>query len=113
MSTKPETRLQRKIRKGLKRNVGGWWVKIHGGPFQAAGIPDLLGCVEGQFFALEVKRPDDTKGATEIQERVMKQIRTKGKGVSCVIESLEEAIHVVRSSLRKTKACRRLDEKDS
>jgi hypothetical protein len=106
MAKKPETRLQRKIRTDLTKEVGGWWVKIHGGPYQAAGIPDLVGCVEGLFFALEVKRPDDTKGASPIQLRTMKKIRTKGQGIACIVESPEEAIEVVRTALRKTKARR-------
>lgn len=106
MATKPESRLQRKIQSALRREVGGWWTKIHGGPFQAAGIPDLIGCVEGRFFALEVKRPDDTKGASEIQLRTMKKIREDGEGVSCVVESPEEAVDVVRSALSKAKARR-------
>lgn len=106
MATKPESRLQRKIRKELEKEVGGWWVKIHGGPFQAAGIPDLIGCVEGLFFALEVKTPEDTRGASEIQKATMKKIRHKGKGVTCVVESPEEAIEVVRSNVGIAKARR-------
>lgn len=106
MSKKPETRLQQKIQKALREEVGGWWTKIHGGPFQAAGIPDLIGCVEGLFFGLEVKRPLDTKGASEIQIRTMKKIRVDGKGVACIVQSPEEAILVVRSAVEKSKACR-------
>jgi hypothetical protein len=41
MASKPETKLQRAIQKELKSR--GWWcLKIHGGIFQRAGIPDLL-----------------------------------------------------------------------
>ena len=66
----------------------------------------MIGCVEGLFFALEVKRPADTKGASEIQKRIMKKIRRDGKAVACVVESPEEAIEVVRKALAKTKTRR-------
>lgn len=104
MTKKPESRLQLKIRKALEAEVGGWWVKIHGGPFQAAGIPDLVGCVKGLFFALEVKRPGEGK-ISPIQKVTIKKIIRKGQGVACVVESPEEAIEVVRSTLRKAEAC--------
>lgn len=105
MAKKPETRLQQRIQTALNREVGGWWTKIHGGPFQAAGIPDLIGCVEGLFFALEVKLP---RGGvvSEIQEVTMRKIRKKGKGIACVVTSPEEALDVVRSAVDQSKARR-------
>lgn len=33
----------------------GWYVKIWGGGFQRAGIPDILANVNGKFVAIEVK----------------------------------------------------------
>jgi hypothetical protein len=98
MTTKPESRLQRGIRKGLKREVGGWWRKIHGGPFQAAGIPDLLGCVQGRFFAFEVKHPDQNSETSELQKKNIREIRCNG-GTAEVVESLEEAVCFVRETL--------------
>ena len=61
----PESRLQSKIRKALEDKVGGFWFKMHGSLFQMVGLPDLIGCVEGLFFGLEVKtdkgRPSKTQ----------------------------------------------------
>lgn len=81
-------------------------MKIHGGPFQSAGIPDLLGCVNGLFFGLEVKVPKRGK-VSRIQEVVMAKIRNKGQGIAAVVTSPEEACDVVRSAVAKSKAgCR-------
>lgn len=33
----------------------GWYFKVWGGGFQRSGIPDLIGCVNSYFFALELK----------------------------------------------------------
>ena len=80
-------------------------MKIHGGPFQSAGIPDLVGCVRGLFFALEVKLPGTGK-ISPIQKVTIKKIKEKGEGVACVVESPEEAIDVVRSALGKASTSR-------
>lgn len=32
-----------------------YFLKVHGGWFQAAGVPDIIGCCKGQFFAIELK----------------------------------------------------------
>lgn len=101
MAKKPESRLQQRIRKALEEEVGGWWVKIHGGPFQDAGIPDLIGCVEGRFFALEVKCEDGR--VSSIQTVTMDKIRRKGQGVAAVVLTPEEAVDVVRQALRLSK----------
>lgn len=99
MSTQPESRLQRRIKKALLKAVGGWWVKIHGGPFQQAGIPDLIGCVEGLFFALEVKTP--TGDTSEIQRFTLKAIRKEGGAIAKVVITPEAAVECVEDALRK------------
>lgn len=97
MVSKPESRLQEKIQTALKRSVGGFWFKAHGGAYQKRGLPDLIGCVKGRYFALEVKVPGNE--ATPLQEATMQKIRD-AEGVSCVVESVEEALDAVRKTLR-------------
>lgn len=92
MARKPETRLQRKIKEALKEKYGGFWVKIHGGPFQARGLPDLLGIVNGKIFWLEVKRPG--KHGTSLQLKTILQLRENGV-VADLVETVEEAINLV------------------
>ena len=52
-----ESQIVKKIKRYLEQAYPGVWYKIHGGPYQEAGIPDIVGCHAGQFYAFEVKRP--------------------------------------------------------
>lgn len=97
---KPETTLQRKIVEALSREVGGHWMKIHGSQFQTKGIPDLLGCVAGLFFALEVKCDSSQYGASDYQLYNIKQIHDSG-GMAAVVESPEEAVALVKKHIKE------------
>ena len=68
----------------------GWWtLKIHGGPYQPPGIPDLLLAKDGKAVWFEVKQPG--KKPTAIQVRRMAEIE-KQAGTPCyVVTSKEEA----------------------
>lgn len=99
MAAKPETRRQRKIRKALQKEFpGSWWKKIHGGWFQDAGIPDLIGCVMGLFFGFEVKEPDGDISPIQVENII--DISRAG-GVSTAIVEPEEAIGIVYYALRR------------
>lgn len=52
------------------------------------GSPDLVGVLNGRFFALEVKRPGNH--AEPHQEAFLAMIRLNG-GFACVVHSIEEA----------------------
>ena len=97
MTKQPESRLQSRIQKRLKEEVGGYWVKIWGGPFQVAGTPDLLGCVDGCFFAFEVKTK--TGRPSQLQLHTLDLIRQQG-GCAEIVTSPEEAIEHVTNWLR-------------
>ena len=99
MARKPETRLQTRIRKSLTREVGGVWVKLHVSDFMGAGLPDLLGVVEGMAFLLEVKPPGEEP--SRIQVLTMKKYRRIGKACSRVVESPDEAVATVRAWLNR------------
>lgn len=97
MATQPESRLQRRIRAAIEAEYpDSFWRKIHGGQFQA-GIPDLVGCVEGCFFAFEVKTPTG-RDASPLQKATMRKIRKAG-GTSYVVKSTEEALEFIREAL--------------
>jgi len=98
---KPESRLQRRIRRELKAALGGVYWKICGGPFQQAGLPDIFGCVGGFFVGLEVKQPG--KKPSELQKLELKKIEEAG-GIASVVTSPEEAINVVKKALKSKKA---------
>lgn len=99
MAKQPESRLQKSIQDTLRKEVGGWWFKVWGGPFTPAGIPDLIGCVDGMFFALEVKLPKKSSKPSAIQIQTIRDIVTQGGGCACIVRSKEEAVSIVQQSL--------------
>lgn len=98
MAKKRESRLQAKIHRHIKRTFHWWGFKVWGGPFQPAGIPDLLGCVAGLFFAIEVKMPKGKVSA--IQKDTIKKIKRVG-GHATVAVTVEEADRFIRGVLRE------------
>ncbi len=72
----------------------GWWtLKVHGGPFQTAGIPDLLCVKHGLAVFLEVKQPG--KYATKLQNHRIAEIKNVGGAVAEVVKSVDEAREVL------------------
>lgn len=98
MPAKPETLLQRKIKAALEQKFGGYWVKIHGGPFQPAGLPDLVGVVRGQLIGIEVKRPETRADLTPRQDAMLRKLREAG-AVTGVATSVAEALELVEHGL--------------
>jgi hypothetical protein len=84
-----EAQIVKNIRKMLT-DIGAWHMKVLGGPRGRAGIPDIIGCHRGKFFALEVKRPETRNKTTPHQKREIMLINAAG-GVSCVVTSVDEA----------------------
>lgn len=82
-----EASITRAIQKYLKSLDDVWFFKVHGGPFQTAGIPDILACRDGRLFGFEVKQQG--KKATPIQQRTIDLINDAG-GVALVVSSVEE-----------------------
>ena len=95
----PENKLQSKIKKRLENEfLGSLWIKVHGGPYQQAGIPDLLGCVEGTFIGLEVKLPGKEHTTTKLQKHMLNMISRAG-GIAAVVSDPEDAANLVRGEL--------------
>jgi hypothetical protein len=89
MSKQPEAKITEKICAYLdSQKPSVWHFKVHGGMFQQAGVPDIVGCKNGRFFALEVKTEAGTP--TKLQEYVMNKIKAAG-GISGVVRSVEDA----------------------
>lgn len=74
-----ESRLSRNIQKALKEEFGRdlFIFKIHGGPMMMAGLPDLIGCFQGQAFGLETKMPEGGD-PTVVQAHVHDRMRRAG-----------------------------------
>lgn len=95
MSAKPESRLQASIRSALLDAYPGSYIfKVHGSAFQAAGIPDLVGCIGGRFVGLEVKLPGAEGTLTKRQDSALGAIRRAG-GIASVVTSAPEALRII------------------
>lgn len=63
-----------------------------------AGIPDLIGCVDGKFFAFEVKVPGKEGKATKLQMLMIEKIKEAG-GHATIISDPEDAVAFVARRL--------------
>ena len=87
-----ETRLKEKVLAMLKKEFPYAWVYKTADRWKA-GIPDILACNEGRFFAAELKVGKNT--ATKLQLYVLKQIKRAG-GCSAVCRSVDEVRSLIK-----------------
>ena len=71
--------------------------KEHGGMYGTAGIPDIITCVNGRFFAFEVKTPIGK--TTPLQDATIRKILAAGGG-AFVVRSVDEVRAVINGSLQ-------------
>lgn len=62
-----------------------------------SGTPDLLACINGKFFAFEIKGTGDTKKA--LQDEKLKQIADAG-GCGGYVHELKDIDRMVKNSLK-------------
>ena len=55
--------------------------------YGTAGIPDIIACVDGRFYAFEVKT--ETGKATELQKATIRKIQRAG-GMAVIVRSVSE-----------------------
>ena len=89
MST-PEGKVKAAVKKLLDQRNIYYFMPATGG-YGRSGVPDIVGCYRGIFFAIETKAGKGTP--TALQERELKQINDAG-GMACVIneKNLNELI---------------------
>ena len=74
-----EKDFQTKVLKLLRAIPNSWWVKLH--DQSTAGLPDIVGCVAGVFFAIELKTKSKV---TALQAYTLRKI-DKANGQSYVV----------------------------
>lgn len=90
----PEKKVKTKVVAILKELGAYYFYPITGG-YGASGVPDIVGCYKGRFFAIECKAG---KGkTTALQEKNLNNIMTAG-GTAMVIN--EDNIEDVNELLR-------------
>lgn len=93
---KPETLFKDRFAPHLKCIPFSYWIKTQ--MVAVLGIPDFLGCVQGRFVAIELKKDAQTK-PSKLQKYVMQKIVEAGglafvaspENASEVIEALEQS----------------------
>lgn len=68
--------------------------KEHGGMYGTAGIPDIIACVDGRFYAFEIKT--ETGKPTKLQEATIRKILKAG-GVAVIVRSVNEVQAVIEA----------------
>lgn len=91
-----EAVLTRRIKDALNDLPKTWAVKIHGGRYQA-GIPDIIGCHQGDFFGLEVKLPGKERNLTKLQALILSRIKRAG-GIAAMVTSVDQAMEALRGN---------------
>lgn len=86
-----EKTITKKIMKALTER-GYFCIKIHGGPFQVAGLPDILVIKDGLAVWLEVKQPG--KHATKLQQAMITKLIRCGCWAG-VVHNVNEALELI------------------
>lgn len=89
MSKTPEKKVKDKVT-GIIKKHGAYFFFPFSGGFGISGVPDIVGCINGCFFAIECKA--GTNKPTKLQLHNIDLIRTAG-GHTLVVN--EDNIHQV------------------
>jgi Holliday junction resolvase len=89
----PEKKVKNLVVKQLKE-LGAYYFFPATGGYGRSGVPDVVGCWNGRFFAIECKAGKNT--TTALQEFEIKKIREVG-GVAWVVN--EQNIDSVKTAL--------------
>jgi len=85
-----ESKLTReKILTIIRKQPKAWAFKCAAGPFQERGLPDIIGCIDGRFFAIEGKVGKNTM--SPMQEIVQSKIIAANGKYAVMRESITEA----------------------
>lgn len=82
----------RELKKIFKDDI--WFAKIS--DRYNKGIPDIVGCINGMFFGLELKRC--TGRPSKLQLYTIDKIKKAGGSV-CIARTVEDCLLTIRSSL--------------
>lgn len=89
----PEGKVKDAVVKQIKALGAYYFFPISGG-FGVSGTPDIVGCINGRFFAFECKAGKNKP--TALQEKAIRNINESG-GVAVVIN--EQNVHEVTDIL--------------
>ena len=89
-----EKDLQRQVVEFL-RKAGVWFYHPREGKKGTDGLPDIIGCCSGKFFAIELKTPEaKTPRLRSEQVKVLEKIKEAG-GFVLVANNLESVVNFI------------------
>lgn len=91
-----ESDIVKSIIKYLKTIPGCFAWKEHGGMYGTAGIPDIIACIGGKFYAFEVKTP--VGKPTALQEATIRKIINCG-GRAGIVSSVDDVKRILADTL--------------
>ena len=106
MASKPETKIVRKCMALLEKAYPGFYFKTHGGLYQKAGLPDIIGVHKGRFIGVEVKCPGKEDTLTKLQKKTIDKIVRAG-GVAFMATSPEQVDKILQEELQNGKSKRK------
>ena len=81
MAKTPEAKVKAKV-KAILKSYGAYHFMPIGGPYSAAGVPDIIACYKGRFIGIECKAGNNKP--TALQRKHLDEIGNRG-GVAMVI----------------------------
>lgn len=90
--------MQRGVLKYLRSLPYSFFENRSPGAFTASGVADVVGCLRGQFVAIELKAPSKSATPTPVQLAYLEAVRHAGGFVTCA-NSLDTVKRFVASVL--------------
>ena len=97
----PEGKVKDNIKGWLRQQPNCWFFMANTHGYGVNGVPDIVGCYKGVFFAIEVKAPGKLKGVTPLQQMQINAIN-QAHGWACAADNLarvEEMFRLIDVSL--------------
>tara|TARA_B110000495_G_scaffold199881_1_gene214087 strand:+ start:529 stop:924 length:396 start_codon:yes stop_codon:yes gene_type:complete len=99
MAMTPEGKVKDACKKELKKRGIWFYMPVQNG-MGVVGIPDIIGCWNGWFIAIETKAKGKKAGVTTNQAQRLKEIHA-AKGLALVIDDVEELVIILDDAVRQ------------
>ena len=98
MARTPEARVKQVVVKQLK-NIGAYYFFPATGGYGRSGVPDIVGCYEGDFFGIECKAGKNTP--TPLQQKNLDDITTAA-GIALVVneQNMKEVAYLLGAPIK-------------
>lgn len=97
MASTPEKKVKLKVRSILDWHEDVYYFTPMTGGYGRSGVPDIVGCYNGYFFAIECKAGKGT--TTALQDKNIKEIEKAGGRVIVVNENNLEEVRLMLSEM--------------